>query len=184
VLVEGGTEARLFDGMPGLDFDLADAPAEILARGNAAAERIARAAHFARVALLHDTAGAAEAAVSLTRDYLSQRRQFGRALSQMQVLRHRLVDMAIAAQEIEAVARHAALAPPGPDPALAAALAFAARRGRRIAEEAVQFHGGIGVTEEARISRVFRRLVRLGFGFGGEAALTREATAGERLLEP
>lgn len=187
VLAPGGqSRRRLFDGTEVSEQIWEGAEVEVLLGGNAAAAAIGRARAIERLATLSETAGAAEAAVRLTAGYLPGRRQFGVRLADFQALRHRLVDMMIMAQEIEALALHAALSieadAPGVDTVLAAALTKAARNGRRIAEEAVQLHGGVGVTDEYQVSHIFRRLIRLGLEHGGPAGLARGLMGPDRLL--
>ncbi|MCL4189836.1 MAG: hypothetical protein KJZ85_19730 [Rhodobacteraceae bacterium] len=176
------TPRPLIDGMPGADIRLT--PALLQSRrplgGGAAA--LVRAERFERLATVAEAAGAAEAAVALTARYLTERRQFGQPLAAFQALRHRLVEAMVSAQEIHAAGLSACLAVTGDAPAadrlLAAALYKAATAGRRVAEEAVQLHGGVGVTEEFRVSHLFRRLVRLSLAFGGAPAhLARLAAA-------
>lgn len=178
--------APALDGTAAADVTLSPALLQTrraLPGGRAAAAEALRLARLARVA---ETAGAAEEALRLTARYLTERRQFGQPLAAFQALRHRLVDAMIAAQEIHALGLSAAVAvargAPGAEAVLAAARLKAATAGRRIAQEAVQMHGGVGVTEEYRVSRLFRRLTRLTLEEGGAAAAGRELAAQAPLL--
>jgi alkylation response protein AidB-like acyl-CoA dehydrogenase len=98
-----------------------------------------------------------------TTAYLKIRHQFGKPIGTNQALQHRAVDLLFLQQEIAAMARHAqdALALPAParDKAVSAAKAYIAQAARRIGNEAVQMHGGVGVTDELDISHYFRRLM-------------------------
>ncbi|RVV98125.1 hypothetical protein EKE94_11780 [Mesobaculum littorinae] len=182
------TPAPLFDGTPAariaMDMDLpGDA---VLAGGNAAEDALTLARRLLWLAVAAETAGAAEAAVAETAAYLPDRKQFGQRLADFQALRHRLVDMMIAAQEIHAMSLHAAMAlgagAVDADVVLEAALLKAALAGRRVGQEAVQLHGGVGVTQEYRISRVFQRLTRLGLAAGGVSGLTQRLAGREARL--
>lgn len=172
---EAVVPAPLIDGTPAADIRLT--PDLLQTRrplpGGPAA--LAQAGRIARLAEVAEAAGAAESAVALTARYLAERRQFGRPLAEFQALRHRLVAMMIAAQEIEALGLSAAAAvaagAPSADRVLAQALWKAATAGRRVAEEAVQLHGGVGVTREFPVNARFRRLVRLSLARGGADAL-------------
>ncbi|GJD52210.1 Acryloyl-CoA reductase (NADH) [Methylobacterium crusticola] len=115
------------------------------------------------VLAMADAVGAMAVLLEDTLAHLRTRTQFGRPLGSFQALQHRAVDMAIALEEARAVVEAAAEAQ-ACDPlerrrAVATAKVVGARAARRIAREAVQMHGGIGITEESRVSHLFRRLV-------------------------
>ncbi|SFH68233.1 acyl-CoA dehydrogenase family protein [Albimonas pacifica] len=130
-----------------------------------------------------EAVGAMHAAAATTLDYLKQRKQFGRALSEFQVIQHRLVDMNILCEETRA-AVHAALtavdeARPGAALAVARAKVQCARASRFIGGQAVQLHGGMGMTDELSASHFYKRLSVLEAQFGdGEWHLRRLIAAG------
>jgi len=102
-----------------------------------------------------------------------------------QVLRHRMVDMAIACEEARAIALRAALLMHGPAPARARAASAAktrtSRAARFVADQAVQLHGGMGVTDELDVGDYFKRLLAIDAQYGtGAEHLARHA----RLREP
>ncbi len=110
-----------------------------------------------------DAAGAMRGAFDMTTAYLGTRRQFGRPLAENQVLRHRAADMLVAVETVEAMAYLAAVAvdhPDSVDPArdLARAKLLAGRYGRWLGEQAVQLHGGIGMTDEYAVGHYLQRL--------------------------
>lgn len=128
---------------------------------------------------LFDTASAATTAeaaaimarlVSDTRDYCKQREQFGQAISDFQVVQHRLVDMHIETRRAEAAAALAAdaLDLPSADraKAISAAKVTVADTGRFVGQNAVQLHGGMGMTEELIVSALFKRLTVIESEFG------------------
>ena len=116
---------------------------------------------LASLATAADSHGAMTAAFDLTLDYLKTRRQFGAPLGANQALQHRAVDMYIALAEGRAVLDQAI-------DSLQAGAAWAARdvhaakslvceSARRVTQEAVQLHGGVGVTDEYAVSHYLRR---------------------------
>ena len=113
-----------------------------------------------------DAAGVMRCLVSQTGDYLRTREQFGVTIGSFQALQHRFADMHMAALEANAMAREIARAidarrrrarPVAP----LRRTTVAARCGRRVGHEAIQMHGGMGVTDELVISHYNSRLVVL-----------------------
>ncbi|MGE0313774.1 MAG: acyl-CoA dehydrogenase family protein [Lautropia sp.] len=122
-------------------------------------------------AVCADSAGALEAMLELTAEHLRTRRQFGAPLATFQVLQHRVADLAIALEQLKSMACAAALAlQPEVDaqrPRLvSAAKELASRLGRECAFTAIQLHGAMGMTDEARVSHYARRLIANGQWFG------------------
>jgi alkylation response protein AidB-like acyl-CoA dehydrogenase len=160
---------RMMDGRQAADisFDAVTVPARQLWLEGAAAEAaLARAAGLAVSAYCADAAGVMRCLVSQTGDYLRTREQFGVTIGSFQALQHRFADMHMAALEANAMAREIARAIDAGDAARVqwlcyAAPAVAARCGRRIGHEAIQMHGGMGVTDELVISHYNSRLVVL-----------------------
>lgn len=126
---------------------------------------------MAALAVCAEAVGAMEMANRLTLDYLKTRTQFGTTIGSFQVPQHRMVDMTLAAQEAAAItwAAIGATSINAPDAALltAAAKARSAAAARLIGEQAIQLHGGIGMTEEYVIGHYYRRLMLLETLFGG-----------------
>lgn len=125
-----------------------------------------------------EAVGAMEALLETTIDYTKTRRQFGRALAENQVLRHKMVQMKLRMELARAAALHAALADGTPDQSRAASGAKArmASSALFVGETAVQLHGGNGVTEELTVGLYFKRLMALRLQFGGpEHHLARHA---------
>lgn len=122
-------------------------------------------------ALCVEAAGLMRRLVRDTVDYAKQRHQFGQALGQFQVVQHRLVDMNIQARRATAIACRAVTAIDG-DPAVRARMVSAAkvticRAGRFVGQNAVQLHGGMGMTEELPVGRCFKRLTVIEGQLGG-----------------
>jgi alkylation response protein AidB-like acyl-CoA dehydrogenase len=139
------------------------------AAGFAALER---AVDMATVAACADALGAMTAVLSKTGEYLATRRQFDAPLASFQVLQHRLVDMFAAVEASRSMLLLAALQADNPVPAERARAVSAAKvaigeRARYVAQQGVQLHGGVGMTEELDIGHYFRRLTLFQHAFGG-----------------
>jgi alkylation response protein AidB-like acyl-CoA dehydrogenase len=102
--------------------------------------------------LASEQLGIAEWCLSTTVAYLKDRTQFARPVGSFQALKHRLADLFAEVEQADAAARYAAatLAADDPDAAVAVAVAasYCAKAATHAAEEAVQLHGGLGMTWE------------------------------------
>lgn len=117
--------------------------------------------------------GSMQEACALTLDYLKTRKQFGVPIGKFQVLQHRMVDMRSELEQATSMAILAACVADQPDSAersrtLAAAKFIVTRAGRYIAEQAIQLHGGIGMTWEYVLAHHAKRLVMLGHQLGDD----------------
>ncbi len=124
---------------------------------------LARMREEAQLAIAAEILGITTAAFAATRQYLATRRQFGRPLAAFQVLQHRLADMLIATEELRSIVaaatmRHVA-APMTAEARklVAAAVVKAQEAGAFVTAQAVQLHGGMGVSEELNIGTYFKR---------------------------
>ena len=108
-----------------------------------------------------------------TLEYLKTRKQFGRPLGSFQALQHRAVDMLIACEEARSLTLMATLSLDKPARerrrAVSAAKAHIGRAGRKVGQEAVQLHGGMGVTDELKVGHYFKRLTMIDTFFGDAA---------------
>lgn len=116
-----------------------------------------------------------------TVEYLGGREQFGAALASFQALQHRLVDMFMACELSRSMACMAAVRLGDPETteaelrrAVAAAKAQIGRAGRFVGENAIQLHGGMGMTDEMPISHYFKRLILIDSQFGDSDHHLRE----------
>jgi hypothetical protein len=117
-----------------------------------------------------------------TLDYVKQREQFGVAIGSFQALQHRLVECYAALEQARSMLYRAALADRSDAAAwhraAAGAKAFIGEQADRVAREAVQMHGGMGVTDELAIGHAMKRVLVLGKLFGdGDALLAEYAEA-------
>jgi alkylation response protein AidB-like acyl-CoA dehydrogenase len=131
----------------------------------AAAEGVEIAKDHAIVALCGEALGAMSMLIESTIEYLKTRRQFGQPLSEFQVLRHRIVDMFIASEQARSLAIVAAesldASPVARRLAVSAAKWQCGIAGRLVGENALQLHGGIGMTDELPIGHYFKRLMAI-----------------------
>jgi len=122
------------------------------------------------VAVCAEALGAMETAKILTVEYLKTRRQFGRPIGKFQVLQHRMADILIEIEQARSSVINAAghLEDPAAirDLHISAAKNLIGRVGRQVAEEAIQLHGGIGMTQEYDLAHFAKRLVMIDHMFG------------------
>jgi alkylation response protein AidB-like acyl-CoA dehydrogenase len=115
------------------------------------------------VGLCAEAVGAMDAALWLTRNYLKTRKQFGTTLNTFQALQHRMADMLVETELARSMLLRALACLADPDPrarraGVSAAKAQIGEAGYFVGGQAVQLHGGIGVTEEYVVGHYFRRL--------------------------
>jgi pimeloyl-CoA dehydrogenase small subunit len=162
------------DGMRAADIGFrgvrlgADAVLGTVGDGLAVIERMVDAAS---VAVGAEAVGAMAALHALTVDYLKLRQQFGVPIGSFQSLQHRAVDMLIELEQARSMAVYAAMMADAPDPATRRAAIAAARvqighSARFVGQQAIQLHGGIGMTDEYRAGHYFKRLTMIGQWFG------------------
>jgi alkylation response protein AidB-like acyl-CoA dehydrogenase len=150
----------LLDGRGAAHVSLSGAPCQAIAPSHDAQTLLSQSLDDARLALCAEGYGAAKALNAMTLNYLKERKQFGRPIGSNQALQHRMVELYMLEQEGRAVIGAAYRAPNGQRrAAIHAALAHVMTLGRQAAHEAVQLHGGIGITEELAVSHYFRRLM-------------------------
>lgn len=132
------------------------------------------------LALSADSLGGAEAALNMTIDYLKTRRQFDRPLAMFQALKHRVADLKIAHRAAEALLWNRATGTPSLAE-MGALKAHCTTVYARIAEEAIQLHGGIGLTLE-HPCHLFLKRAFLNCALGGDADHWEEV-AGRAAME-
>lgn len=158
----------VFDGLQLTEDALLGGPAD-------ARPVIAEALDRATAALCAEAVGCMQALMEATIEHTKTRHQFGRPLSENQVLRHLMVDMAVRCEESRAMALRAARACDAGGDAAARARAVSGARvkigddSRFVAQSAVQLHGAMGVTDELNIGAYFRRLLCIESSWGTTA---------------
>jgi alkylation response protein AidB-like acyl-CoA dehydrogenase len=160
----------------------------LLGDGGDALPAIEGAVDRAMAALGAEAVGIMQTLLDQTLEYTKVRKQFGRPLSANQVIRHRLADMAMQCDEARSMALRAALMadaePVARSRAASGAKAKIGKCARFVAEQSVQLHGAMGVTEELDIGSYFKRLLAFETLFGGSAHhYRRHAALGGRAIQ-
>lgn len=162
------------DGLRAADITLDDVEVTLsamLADDGHGAAVLARTIELAGAALCAEALGIVEALTDITNDYLKTRKQFGVPIGKFQALQHRVADMLVGVEQVRAMAYFAAVKVSLDDSharhmAIAAARATIAEAGRFVGRNAVQLHGGMGVTDELIVSHYVKRLTMLNQTFG------------------
>lgn len=158
---------RLYDarGAADLDFDAVGAAAgDLIVRGPGAHAFCAAFGQAERLLWCVENVGVMREALRQTVEYLGTRRQFGRPLSELQALRHRVVDLYRAWRNAHAVTWHAIgqwrqEAPDAQAGAVAAACWINSESAHAVALDVLQLHGAIGLQDETVISHLAKRLL-------------------------
>ncbi len=183
----GGQEYPLFDGTRALDVQLNGVrvgPESVIGTLNGAMPLIEAAVDRAMAALCAEAVGAMETLHAMTLEYLKTRQQFGVPIGRFQALQHRAVDMLINLEEARSMALLAAGKIDSSDVferrrAITAAKALIGQAGRYVGQQAIQLHGGMGMTEELPVGAYVKRLAAIDVLFG-DAAYQRAQFAGLR----
>lgn len=152
------------DGMRAAEIVLSGARATALSDN--ALPVIEHAIDEAIAALCSEAVGTMQSMHDLTLEYLKTRKQFGRPIGSFQVLQHRSVDMLVALEQARSMAMFAAVMAAEENPlerrrAIAAAKVQIGRSGRLVGQEAIQLHGGIGMTTEYSVGHYFKRMTMI-----------------------
>lgn len=191
-------DARMLDGHRVADIALdrvevgADA---LLARGSLARELIDAVSDYGVALLAAEATGAMEALNAATLEYAKTRKQFGQPIARFQVLQHRMVDMFMHFEQALSMAYLAAVKVDSTDvverrKTLSAAKVRIGQAARFIGQQAVQIHGGMGMTDELLAAHLFKRLTMIELTLGDTdhhlqrfiAASKEEPTGDERGL--
>jgi hypothetical protein len=122
-------------------------------------------------ALCADAVGVMQALVDATVEYVRTRQQFGQPIGRFQALQHRIADMLVHLEQARSMSYLAALRCTDENVgerrrAMSAAKVVIGQAGRFIGQQAVQLHGGMGMTDELRVSHWFKRLTATQLMFG------------------
>ncbi len=173
------TGYRTHDGTRAAAIRFEGTPAVVLGSGGDQTARIERALAEARIAYAHEAIGAMDTALRTTAEYLKTRKQFGVPLSKFQALTFRAADMYVSLELARSLALWASMVQEaGGDVVQAAdrARLTVSRASRHIGQEAIQLHGGIGVTAEYSVGHYTSRLTAIDHVLGdGGWALARLA---------
>jgi pimeloyl-CoA dehydrogenase small subunit len=162
------------DGLRAAEITLANVrvgPEGALGEPGKALPLIERVVDEAIAALCAEAVGAMAVMHELTVEYLKTRRQFGREIGSFQILQHRAVDMLIALEQARSMAMFATMMAAEENAAerrnaVAAAKVQIGRSGKFIGQQAIQLHGGIGMTMEYKVGHYFKRVTMIDTMFG------------------
>jgi pimeloyl-CoA dehydrogenase small subunit len=145
---------------------------------------IERVVDEARTAMCAEAVGAMDESLKTTVEYLKTRKQFGVAIGSFQSLQHRAADMFVAVEQARSMSMFATMAAEFDDAkaratAVAAAKVQVGKSLKFVGQQSIQLHGGIGMTQEAKIGHYFKRLTMIENSFGDtEYHLRRVSDAG------
>jgi alkylation response protein AidB-like acyl-CoA dehydrogenase len=177
---------RTQDGSRAADVHMLNAPATLLTRDGLAALELA--VDVGMACACAEGVGVMDKTLLITADYLNTRKQFGVPIGSFQALRHRMADMKMQLELARSMSYYASLKLTAAASERRAALARAkvqlGQSMRFVGQQAVQLHGGIGVTDEYIVSHYFKKLTQLDISFGdtlhhlGEVSARMQDTAG------
>ena len=176
------------DGLRAAEVSLAGAAGIALGDPSGALPLVERVVDEALAYLAAEAVGIMDAMHASTVDYMKQRKQFGRAIGEFQALQHRAVDMYVLLEQARSMAFLATMMSGEEDAALrhkaaAASKVQIGRSGRRLGQEAIQIHGGIGMTMEYAVGHHFKRMSMIDIMFGDADAHLAELAASGGVLE-
>src|SRR5271156_4880717 len=148
---------------------------------------IERAVDEARTAICAEAVGIMDESLKTTVEYLKTRKQFGVPIGSFQSLQHRAADMFVALEQARSMSMFATMACDFEDAkeratAVAAAKVQIGKSLKFVGQQAIQLHGGIGMTMEAKIGHYFKRLTMIENTFGDTEYHLRRVTASGGLV--
>ncbi len=174
------------DGGRAAELSLKDAPATLVTLDGQTA--LEHAIDIGIAATCAEAVGVMDQTLAITVEYMNTRKQFGVVIASFQALRHRVADMKMQLELARSMSYYASLKLNAPTKERRAAMARAkvqlGNSMRLVAKDAVQLHGGIGVTDEYIVSHYFKKLTAMEVAFGdtmhhlGEVSARMQDTAG------
>jgi pimeloyl-CoA dehydrogenase small subunit len=157
------------DGLRAAEISLAQVrvgPEGALGEPGAALPLVERVVDEGIAALCAEGVGTMAVMHELTVEYLKTRRQFGREIGSFQILQHRAVDMLIALEQARSMAMFATMMAAEKNAAerrnaISAAKVQIGRSGKFVGQQAIQLHGGIGMTMEYKVGHYFKRVTMI-----------------------
>jgi alkylation response protein AidB-like acyl-CoA dehydrogenase len=165
---------RTIDGQRAADITFANVqvPASaLLGKDGAGWDILDVAVDYGATLLCAEAVGAMEALNSATLEYLKTRQQFGVPIGKFQALQHRMADMFMQLEQARSMATLAAVKVASPDAeerrrTVSAAKARIGQASKYVGQQAVQLHGGMGVTDELPAAHHFKRLTMIELTLG------------------
>src|SRR5271167_3778657 len=170
------------DGLRAAEITLAGVrigPQGVLGEPGTALPLVERVVDEGIAALCAEAVGEMAVMHELTVEYLKTRRQFGREIGSFQVLQHRAVDMLVALEQARSMAMYATMMATEENAAerrnaLSSAKVQIGRSGKFVGQQAIQLHGGIGMTMEYKVGHYFKRVTMIDTLFGDAGHHLRE----------
>jgi pimeloyl-CoA dehydrogenase small subunit len=175
------------DGMRAAEITLAHVkvgPENVLGKPGEAMPVIERVVDVAIAALCAEAVGAMGAMHAQTVEYLKTRKQFGTHIGAFQALQHRSVEMFVALEQARSMTMFATMMAQEEDAAerhkaIAGAKVQIGRSGKFVGQQAIQLHGGVGMTMELKVGHYFKRTAMIDVMFGdADYHLAKVAEAG------
>ncbi|MBR0870332.1 acyl-CoA dehydrogenase family protein [Bradyrhizobium tropiciagri] len=164
---------KTIDGRRAAEIGLRGVRGQLLGREGEGVAALEACRDRAIGALCAETVGAIGELNAATLDYSKTRKQFGTTIGSFQVLQHRMVDMFIAHQEALSLMQHLSLSLSSNDAGVSRLASGAKSKigysGKFVADQAVQLHGGMGMTDELNVGHYFKRISSINIQFGDPA---------------
>ena len=164
---------KTIDGRRAAEVSLRDVRGELLGNEGEGVAALEACRDRAIGALCAEAVGAIGELNSATLEYSKTRKQFGTTIGAFQVLQHRMVDMFIAHEEALSLMQHLYLSIVAAEAGLSRLASGAKSKigyaGKFVADQAVQLHGGMGMTDELNIGHYFKRISAINIQFGDPA---------------
>jgi hypothetical protein len=164
---------KTIDGRRAAEIGLRDVRGQLLGTEGEGVAALEACRDRAIGALCAEAVGAMAELNAATLEYSKTRKQFGVTLGTFQVLQHRMVDMFIAHQEALSLMQHLNLSLDANEVGVSRLASGAKSKigyaGRFVADQAVQLHGGMGMTDELKVGHYFKRISSINIQFGDPA---------------
>jgi alkylation response protein AidB-like acyl-CoA dehydrogenase len=157
------TEYRTIDGQRAATLEFKDVAAQRLGGAQMGAATLEHIADYGTLLLCAEALGVLDALNLATVDYTKERQQFGAPIARFQALQHRMVEMLIHAEQARSITYLAAVRYAGAEAderrrVVSAAKARVGQAARFVGQQAVQLHGGMGMTNEVAAAHWFKRV--------------------------
>jgi alkylation response protein AidB-like acyl-CoA dehydrogenase len=167
------TSYKTVDSVPASEIrlDKVTVASDAILGGNDTETRLRDILDIGLAAICAEAVGALDRLLAQTVEYTRTRKQFGVPIGRFQALQHRMADMVLHIEQARSMSYLAAVRCTDPDPvarrrAMSAAKVVIGQACRFVGQQAVQLHGGMGVTDELDVSHYFKRLMAIELQFG------------------
>jgi alkylation response protein AidB-like acyl-CoA dehydrogenase len=164
---------KTIDGRRAAEVSLRDVKGQLLGKEGEGVAALEACRDRAIGALCAEAVGAMGELNAATLEYSKTRKQFGATIGSFQVLQHRMVDMFIAHQEAFSLMQHLNLSLSASEAGVSRLASGAKSKigyaGKFVADQAVQLHGGMGMTDELNVGHYFKRISSINIQFGDAA---------------